>query len=512
MTRLAEKIGQMLLVGFEGLKPPRHILRWLESGRIGGVYLFARNIESPAQVKRLVADCRAAASARILVGIDQEGGVVARLRQGFSESPGAMALGASGDPALAEDVAAMLGREMAALGVNWNFAPVADIARQRDNPSIGARSFGRDPQRVSDCAGAQIRGFQGAGVAATVKHFPGLGGSVIDTHEAPAKATGSLSSLYAQDLLPFKAAIAADVGCVMLTHVTYDALDSQYPATLSPRIVDGLLRQELGYDGAVCTDCMEMKAITDVYGAGESALLSVLAGVDMVLHSHTRAKQEAAYDALLAAAQSGKLPEERIAQSLRRIEALKRRFALERKPPLEIVGCAEHLALSKRAARAGAVLLRRGDSLPLASSNSRIALIELGSQPAPASDESVVQSRFARQLSQRLPQVACHWVDPAADAGDNLRRLSGIISGADTIILVTRDAHRQPAQLQLARQVCAEADSAILICARNPYDAGMIAGAESVICVNGDSGPSLAAAVEAICGDYRPSSRLAVEP
>ena len=283
MESLAENIGQLMMVGFEGLRPPRHILQWLSSGRIGGVYLFARNIASPAQVKQLTEDCRAAAKNPILVGIDQEGGAVARLRDGFTESPGAMALAAGGDRHLAEDIAYMMGRELAALGINWNFAPAADIAHKRDNPSIGTRSIGRDPQLVSELVAAQIRGFQRAGVAATAKHFPGLGNTVIDTHDAPVKATGSLNDLYQEDLAPFRAAIAADVGCLMLTHVIYDELDAERPATLSPRIVCSLLRDELGFDGVVCTDCMEMKAITDAFGAGESAVLAIEAGTDLVL-------------------------------------------------------------------------------------------------------------------------------------------------------------------------------------------------------------------------------------
>ena len=159
MLSLEEKVGQMMLVGFDGASPPAHILDWLASGRIGGVYLFARNVQDPAQVKRLVDDCRRAAKHPILVGIDQEGGTVARLRAGFSESPGAMALGASGDPQLAEDVAGMLGTELAALGINWNLAPVADIAHQPANPSVGTRSVGSDPQLVSQMVVAQIRGF-----------------------------------------------------------------------------------------------------------------------------------------------------------------------------------------------------------------------------------------------------------------------------------------------------------------------------------------------------------------
>lgn len=507
---LAEKIGQLIMVGFEGLAPPRRLLQWLASGRVGGVYLFARNIESPAQVKRLIAECRAAAKHPILVGIDQEGGVVARLRKGFTESPGAMALGAGGDIDLAEDIAFMMGRELASLGINWNFAPVADIAHQRDNPSVGTRSVGRDPRLVSDMAAAQIRGFQRAGVAATVKHFPGLGNTIVDTHDAPARSNGSLSSLYAEDLLPFRAAIAADVGCVMLTHVLYDALDSARPASLSPRIVDGLLRDKLGFDGAVCTDCMEMKAITDDYGAGESAVIALLAGVDVVLFSHTREVQEEVYSALLHAALSGRISEGRLSRSLSRVDALKRRFALENAPPLEIVGSEAHRSLARAAASAGTVMLKQGEALPLDGSSARIGLIELSAQGSHDAGETTSSSRFAALLAQRIPDFACHIVDPADNLADSAPDLDADLGKADTVILVTRDAYRNPARVELARFICENARAVILICARNPYDAGLIEGADSVICSNGDSDPSLEAAVDAIFGDYRPGGALTV--
>ena len=507
---LAEKIGQLIMVGFEGLAPPRRLLEWLASGRVGGVYLFARNIESPAQVKRLIAECRAAAKHPILAGIDQEGGIVARLRAGFTESPGAMALGAGGDLGLAEDIAFMMGRELASLGINWNFAPVADIAHQSDNPSVGTRSVGRDPRLVSDMVAAQIRGFQRAGVAATVKHFPGLGNTVVDTHDAPARASGSRSSLFAEDLLPFRAAIAADVGCVMLTHVLYEGLDSALPASLSPRIVGGLLREELGFKGAVCTDCMEMKAITDAFGADESAVLALLAGVDMVLFSHTCEAQEAVYSALLHAARSGRISEARISQALSRIQALKRRFALENAPALETVGSEAHGTLARAAARAGTVMLNRGEALPLDTSSARISLVEFSARGTNDAGETASRSRFSALLAQRIPNFACHIVDPTDNLADSALESDAALGRADTVILVTRNAHMDTAQLALAQVICARVRAVIMICARNPYDAGLIEGADSVICTNGDSGPSLEAAVDAIFGDYVPGGALTV--
>ena len=511
MLPLEEKVGQMMMVGFDGASPPAHILAWLASGRIGGIYLFARNIQSPAQVKRLVDECRAAAKQPILVGIDQEGGIVARLRAGFSESPGAMALGAAGDPQLAEAIAFMLGTELAALGLNWNLAPVADIAHQPANPSVSTRSVGSDALKVSQMVAAQIRGFQRAGVAATVKHFPGLGNTVIDTHDALAKVSGPLDYLRQHDLLPFRDAIQAEAACVMLTHVMYEALDSIYPATLSPRIVKGLLRTELDYQGPVCTDCMEMKAITPGFGAGESAVLAVLAGVDMPLFSHTRRHQEAAYEAVLAAARSGKISEARIDESNERIRQMKHRYSLSRQPALSVVASDAHQALALRAARAGTVLLKRGSALPISADTGRIVCIEFAARRISDAVDGAERGRFSTRLSSRLPQAECHRIDPQRPHVADQPRLERLAADADTVILVTRNAHLQPAQLKLAQRVIDLAERAILICARNPYDAGKLRGADTVICSNGDSQPSLEAAVEALCGDFVPTGQLTVD-
>ncbi len=512
MQYLAEKIGQMMLVGFDGLRPPAYLLDWLAAGRVGGVYLFARNVASPAQVAQLVAECRAAAVGDILVGIDQEGGIVARLREGFSESPGAMALGAARDPDLAEAVAFMLGREMAALGINWTFAPVADIAHQPDNPSVSTRSVGRDKRLVAEIVAAQIRGFQRAGVAATVKHFPGLGNTIVDTHAALAKVRGPLRYLYEEDIYPFRRALQSDVACVMITHVLFEALDSDYPATLSPRVVSALLRDELGFQGAVCTDCMEMNAITDAFGAGESAVLTVLAGVDLPLFSHSRSRQEEAFEAVLAAVQSGRIPAERIDAALRRIQKLKCDFPLRSAPPIEIVGCAQHQALTERAARAGTVLVKRGERFPVrpGAENGRIVAIEFALQSISDAVAADAASPFAQYLKRRLPEARHELLSPSATNEEIPGAVDEALHEAETIILLARNAHLNAGQLELARYIVAGAQNVILVCARNPYDAGALADADSIICTNGDSRPSLAAAVDAIVGEYIPAGELTV--
>ncbi len=516
MLSLKEKIGQMLMVGFAGTSAPAYLLDWLAAGKVGGVYLFARNVETPAQVKRLVDSCHAAAKYPILVGIDQEGGAVARLREGFSESPGAMALGAAGDTQLAEAIAFMLGRELAALGINWNFAPVADIAHNKVNPSVGTRSAGADTELVRDIVVAQVKGFQRAGIAATVKHFPGLGNSVIDTHEALAKVSAPLAYMYEADLIPFRAAIRANVACIMTTHVMFEQLDDRYPATLSPRLIDGLLRRELSYDGAVCTDCMEMKAITDGFdgpdklNAGESAVLAALAGVDILLFSHSRAKQAAAYAALLEAAESGRIKTERIDKSLARIQAIKRRFQLQDSPPLDIVACDAHRSLAKKASRAGTVLIGSPESWHLAkpkSSAARVLCLEFAPHLLPG---AAPQTALSRALRQRLPQAECLVVRSENEIDRALPIIEALESTSEALIIATRNAHMQPWQAEAAQAAIDGHGRAILLCLRNPYDAAVISGASAILCSHGDSAPSLAAAVAAICGDFMPAGKLAV--
>ena len=510
MLTLNEKIGQMLMVGFEGPSAPPYLLDWLATGRIGGVYLFARNIESPAQVKQLVDKCHSAAKYPILVGIDQEGGAVARLREGFSESAGAMALGASRDTQLAEDVAYMLGRELKALGINWNFAPVADVTHNIANPSVGTRSVGMDKDLVRDFVVAQIKGLQRAGVAATVKHFPGLGNTEIDTHDALAKISGPLDYLHEDDLIPFRGAVNANVPCVMTTHVMFEALDDRYPATISARVVDGLLRGELGYDGAICTDCMEMKAIADGWGAGESAVLAVLAGVDLLLYSHRRAKQEAAYDALMQAAASQRISAERVDRSVARIQALKRRHQLQNRPPLEIVASDAHLALARRAARAGTVLLQSSGRWPIVSPGSRVLCIEFATQSDSDLPDPDLVTALARNLRQRLPHAECLVVGSECELDSLLADTALKVAASEVLIVATRNAHMLPWQARAAQTVVNRHPEAILLCLRNPYDVDAISGAGAVLCSNGDSAPSLEAAVDAICGDFVPSGKLTV--
>ena len=509
MHTLQEKLGQMLVVGFHGHTPPDHITDQLRRGQIGGVILFARNIHTPTQVASLTDTLRRAAGNPILVAIDQEGGGVARLREGFTESPGAMALGAADDPQLTEDVSKALATEMRALGINWNLAPAIDLTHNIHNPSVGVRSLGSDPLHVKRHALAQVRGFQGAGVAATAKHFPGKANTPVDPHVELPVIEDPLDDMWDTDLVPFRAVCSAGVASVMITHVQFKALEPTYPSTLSPAIIQGLLRRDIGYTGLVTTDCMEMKAVTKAYGPGESAVLAARAGANVILFSHTREHQEAAYDALLKAARTGRLPMEQIDSSVDRINEMKRRFAADKRPPLTVIRQPNHLETMERAARAGTVLLRDTPSLLPLKPEAPVTVIEFASGLEKEGVEQGKETTLIKLLRGSFTNLENALLDPTTPTEGQLEHAERLAEDAATLILATRNAHLYPAQLEAAQRLLAAGKPCVLVCLRNPYDAGALE-AGSVLLTLGDAEPSLEAAAEALSGRYAPAGRLRV--
>ncbi|MCS6834802.1 MAG: beta-N-acetylhexosaminidase [Anaerolineae bacterium] len=496
MDELAAQVGRLFVVGFEGTTAPLYLLEWLAEGRVGGVILFARNVESPSQLAALTSGLRVVAPRPILIGIDQEGGTVARLRGSFTESPSAMALSNSNDEAQAERCYGVLGTEMRALGINWDYAPVVDISYNRENPTVGVRSFGTQGSRVSRYAAAAVRGLQKQGVAACAKHFPGLGNTAIDTHVALPTIDTPLDHLLAHDLLPYRTLMAEGVASIMTTHTIYAALDEQYPATLSPHVIQRLIRQELGYDGLVTSDCMEMKAIADHYEPGAYAVLGALAGLDVILVSHTRAAQEEAYRGLLAAVEDGRVPLARIREANRRIEALLARYAIAEQPNLQAIATPEHQQIVLEAARLG---LRAEQHKPLKQPivwGEGVAVVEFAS----VLETEVLESGGAtglysamQQLSLSARYVALKSSEDDPQAWETAQRLA---READLLIVVTRNAHLLPVQQARATALAEAARDLIFIHARNPYDAEVLPTPHATIATYGDAAPQLRAALE----------------
>jgi beta-N-acetylhexosaminidase len=292
---------QVLMFGFEGKQPTPFIKDLLQRG-LGGVILFARNIESPEQVASLTNQLSTLATTprRLLISVDQEGGRVARLRQGFSKIPTMRRVGQSRDPNLARLVGRVLGEELRAVGISYNFAPVLDVDTNPKNPVIGDRSFSRESAEVARMGLALAEGLLLEGILPCGKHFPGHGDTHQDSHKTLPILDRSIESLREIELLPFREAAKAKLASLMTAHVVYPALDPSLPATLSPIVVNQLLRGELGYEGVVVSDDLEMNAVAERFDIGDAAKLCVEAGLDIVLVCHQEARQEVAFRALLS--------------------------------------------------------------------------------------------------------------------------------------------------------------------------------------------------------------------
>jgi beta-N-acetylhexosaminidase len=441
MKQLRSMADAVLQPGFLGTRPPDWVRRRLAEG-LGGVALFARNIVDATQVAELTAALRAE-KPDVIVAIDEEAGDVTRLYAPVgSPWPGNLALGAIDDPALTDSVAYQLGCDLAAAGITLDYAPDADVNSDPNNPVIGARAFGADPELVARHTVAWIRGLQRAGVAAAAKHFPGHGNTSVDSHLDVPVIKASRAELDAVELVPFRAAIDAGVLAVMSAHLRVPALDPDLPATLSRRIMTELLRDELGFDGLIVTDGIEMRAISDRFGIEHATVLALAAGADAVCVGGDHADEHTAdrlRDAIVAAVLAGELPEERLADAARRVAEL-----AARPRTLAPAAPANGFDAARRAVRV------TGRGLPL---------------PAPAQVvefQPVLSFAIAPEtpwgvgepLAARLPGTTWTRVRET----DPVPPLDG-----RPLVLVVRDAHRYPWVLDAVADLLAARPDAVVV-------------------------------------------------
>lgn len=340
------RLGGLILVGFSADDPT-------------GSNQVTTNVDNPEQVRALTRGLQDAGSrlkagqAPLLIGTDQEFGVVLRLRQGVTILPSAMAFGAAGEPDLTEAAWRAAGTELAAVGINVDFAPVADVLGA-DSKVIGSRSYGSDPQAVAAQVRAAVRGLQGAGVAATLKHFPGHGHTTVDSHHDLPVLAQDRAALAANDLPPFAAGIDAGAWMVMAGHLDVRAVDPGTPATFSRKVLVDLLRDELGFTGVVVSDAMNM-APAMRWPAGEAAVRALNAGNDLLLMPPDVA---GAYDGLLTALRDGRLARERLVEAATRVLTLKFRLAEHPVPEMSVLGSAAHQQAARQVAAAAITVLR----------------------------------------------------------------------------------------------------------------------------------------------------------
>jgi beta-N-acetylhexosaminidase len=356
--------GERLMVGFDGHEPSADLRRLLREFRVGGVILFDRNVAAPEQLAELVRELQALARAAghelpLLVAVDQEGGRVQRLRAPWTVWPPLRALGRTGSETTAREMGGALAAELSACGIHLDFAPVVDVDTNPANPVIGDRSLGDDPELVGRLGAALVRGLQDSGVAACAKHFPGHGDTSADSHLELPVVDHPPSRLHDVELRPFRAAIAAGVASVMTAHVLARELDDRLPATLSPRIVGGLLRQELRFAGVVVSDDLEMQAVAKTWRPGEAALRAAQAGCDLLPVCRSADAQVEALEGLVRGIEAEAIRWQDAEDAVARIHALKRRFTLPYRDPdpraaRAAAGAAERVALAQSIAdRAG---------------------------------------------------------------------------------------------------------------------------------------------------------------
>ncbi|MFE0455523.1 glycoside hydrolase family 3 protein [Streptomyces sp. NPDC058914] len=424
----------VLQPGFTGTTAPDWLLRRLGEG-LASVGLFGRNIASPEQLAALTAQLRAERD-DVLVAIDEEGGDVTRLEVRTGSSfPGNHALGAVDDVELTREVARELGRRLAACGVNFNWAPSADVNSNPDNPVIGVRSFGADPALVARHTAAYVTGLQSAGVAACTKHFPGHGDTAVDSHLALPRIDADPAVLTERELAPFRTAIAAGTRAVMSAHILVPALDPGRPATLSHRILTDLLRGDLGYDGLIVTDGMEMQAVAGTYGIERGSVLAIAAGADAICVGGGLADDETVRrlrDALVTAVRTGELPEERLADAAERVRALAR-WAASAAPSAG--GGATRTDVGLLAARRALRLTGADRFTPLTEAPYVAALTPVAN--IAVGDET--PWGVAAELARLLPGT-----ETGSFAGEDAGRAVLSAAGDRRIVAVVRDEHRHP--------------------------------------------------------------------
>jgi beta-N-acetylhexosaminidase len=329
-SELARLAGRALMIDLPGTRLEAADIDFLRARHSRAICLFRRNVASAEQTRELVAELRTSLGDDLLVSIDQEGGAVMRTLF-LPAAPSAMAIGAVGDETLAYQVGAAIGRGLASLGINWNFAPVLDLNNNPRNPVIAERSFGADPDKAARLAGAWMAGHLGEGVATCIKHFPGHGDTHTDSHLALPVVDKPRSAIEQYELAPFQA-LARQAPALMSAHIVFPAFDAERPATLSPAILQTLLRGSWGFEGVAITDGMNMKAIRERWGQAQGTVMALAAGADLSLVLEFRDEMEAAQRALIEAVERGQLPLERLREADQRVDMLARRFPSQVRP------------------------------------------------------------------------------------------------------------------------------------------------------------------------------------
>ncbi|MEU3722561.1 glycoside hydrolase family 3 N-terminal domain-containing protein [Streptomyces sp. NPDC031705] len=480
---------------------------------LGGVVYFAwaHNTRTPHQIAALSNGLQRAAADSgagipLLLSVDQEHGAVARIGRPATLLPGAMALGAAGSPANARRAARIAGTELAAMGIRQDYAPVADVNVNPANPVIGVRSFGSDPARAAELAAAQVRGYQGAGVAAAAKHFPGHGDTETDSHVGLPVMRHTRAQWEELDEPPFRAAVRAGVDVVMTAHIVFPALDpSGDPATLSRPIVTGILRERLGFRGVVVTDALDMAGVRQKYGDDRVPVLALKAGCDQLLNAPDLGL---AYRSVLAAVESGELTRARVEESVLRILELKARRGLFDDPytsDAEVdaaVGTPEHLAAAEAVAAGTTTLLANPRGLLPLDASAGPRLLVTGTDPVSPTGTTGPPTAV---LTRELAALGCR-----ARALPPERAVAAAPGHAAVLVCTYNVPEGESPQRTLVADLVATGVPVVLVALRNPYDPARLPQCAAEVATYTWTDVEVRAAARVLTGASRPAGRLPV--
>ena len=509
---LEEKVGQLFLVSFAGPNLSPALMEMINHYHVGGLVLFsvAGNVTSMPQVAQLINDAQQQASTNgagiaLFVAIDQEGGSVVRLTKGATVFPSNMAVGATNSLEHARLMAQVSAQELKALGINMNLAPVMDVNNNPANPVIGIRSFGSKPEQVAQFGVTMIESYRANGIIATPKHFPGHGDTSVDSHVGLPIVHHPLSHLEGVELVPFQAAINAQVDAIMTAHVLFPAFEptSRLPSTLSSNVLVGLLRHKMGFQGLIVTDALDMGALAQSYTLAQASAKAVQAGADVLAFGPGRHDIRVAYQHVLAQVQAGVIPESRLDESVRRILNIKVRYGLLNWQPVNInetwqhVGTPEHLAIARQIAQDSTTLLKDEQGIVPISPEESVLVISPSLIGNLGETMKVYHSNL-RWLKMGLNPA--QWeINLAIREANN----------ASVVIIATRYAARYPAQIRL---VNALSNHRLIVAAvGTPYDLMNFPNVPTYLATYGHVWVSRDALARVLFGITTPKGRLPVE-
>lgn len=531
---LEQKVGQLLMCGFHGQHADEQVTRLIRDYHVGGVIYFRRNVESVDQLTRLSAELQdmaaEAGALPLMISVDQEGGMVARIDQeGMTQVPGNMALGATGNPEYTLECARILGCELKNIGIDMNLAPVVDVNNNPLNPVIGVRSYGEHAESVAAHGVAAITGYQSQGIATTAKHFPGHGDTAVDSHLGMVTVPHDRNRLEQMELLPFRKAIEAGVDAIMTAHVMFPSIEPEpIPATLSYKVLTGLLREEMGFEGIIITDCLEMHAISKPYGVAEAAVRAVEAGADLILVSHTLQDQVAALEAIVEAVRTGRISEEVIHQAVERIMTWKKKRCGQQNDHLvspkasetveatdvEPVDCTKptepnELTLFKIASSSITIVHNDG-LLPLDPEKGVYVIWPEVVQRTEVDEPWSHTESLGIALSQLRGRVREHKIttQPTYDEADRI--LADVSDSEQVIVCTYTSAGHLPKGQQYLVEKLSKNHSLIVIALRNPYDLLEISRPGSYVCTYENTPAVVRVLSHVLTGGLQPTGSLPV--